>query len=129
MQQATINVSSGSRGSVRSVKRLPPRLREIADLVWEKGEVSAAEVCRSLTDPVSNSAVRTYLRRLETKGLVQSYQEGNRYVYRPAIADEYVRSQALRKFTHEVYDGSFERLFQELKVILEKTGAAADRSS
>jgi predicted transcriptional regulator len=111
--------SSGDlRHGVQLRRRLPPRLREVADIVWERGEVSASEVCHALSEPLSNSAVRSMLRRLEAKGILRSHAEHNRYVYKPVSVDQGLRHRAILNFTNEYYEGSLERLHQEVQSLL-----------
>jgi len=53
------------------LNRLPPKERQIVDLLYERGDMTAAEVADALPQAVSGSAVRTMLRRLEDKGFVR----------------------------------------------------------
>jgi predicted transcriptional regulator len=88
------------------VSWLPPREREIAEIVYAEGEASAAEVCRALPDPLTNAAVRSMLSRLRAKGVLRRRKEGNRYYYAPAVSDQAAREAALRKVSRDYFDGS-----------------------
>jgi predicted transcriptional regulator len=53
---------------------LPPRERQIVDLLYARGEATVAEVCDGLPVVLSGSAVRAMLARLEGKGFVRRQQ-------------------------------------------------------
>jgi predicted transcriptional regulator len=63
--------------------QLSRRERQIMDVIYRHGKVTAAEVLADLPDPPSYSAVRAMLRLLEEKGHVRHEQDGPRYVYTP----------------------------------------------
>ena len=92
---------------------LPPRLSrregEVLDALHRLGTASAADVRNALTNPPSDSAVRTHLRILEEKGHITHEQDGPRYVYRPTIARETAGRSALRHLMSTFFDGSPDR--------------------
>ena len=98
------------------VSWLPPREREIAEIVYAEGEASAADVCRALSDPLTNAAVRSMLTRLRAKGVLRRRKEGNRYFYAPAASDQAAREAALRKVSRDYFDGS---LLETAAVLIE----------
>ena len=49
---------------------LSRRERQIMDVIWARGRVTAVEVWHALPDAPSGSSVRTFLRILEAKGMV-----------------------------------------------------------
>jgi BlaI family transcriptional regulator, penicillinase repressor len=55
------------------------------------------------------STVRTQLRVLEEKGHVRHDQDGQRYVYSPALARGPVRRSALKHLVETFFDGSAEK--------------------
>ena len=55
---------------------LGARERQIMDIVFGLGEASVNDVHQRLPDPPSYSAVRTMIRLLESKGLLQHRQQG-----------------------------------------------------
>src|SRR5262249_18164267 len=59
-----------------SEQSLSRRERQMMDVLFQAGEATAAEVQQRLVDPPSNTAVRTMLRILEDKGLVEHRAEG-----------------------------------------------------
>ena len=68
------------------------RERQIMDIVFRLGEASVSDVLEQMHDPPAYDSVRTMLRLLEGKGLVQHRRDGTKYVYRPTQS----RSKASR---------------------------------
>src|SRR5574338_134078 len=69
------------------LSKLPPRERQIVDILYQQGPVAVSEICDALPDPLSGSAVRAMLKRLEDKGYVQRTDSERGYLYSPAVAD------------------------------------------
>ena len=69
-------------------RNLSRRERQIMDIVYAKGEATAAEVHEAIPDPPSKTSVRTLLRILETKGHLSHFEDGPRYVYRAVRSRE-----------------------------------------
>lgn len=92
-----------------SPPQLSRREREVLDALHRLGTASAADVRAALTDPPSDSAVRTHLRILEEKGHVTHDQDGPRYVYRPTVAREAAGRSALRHLMRTFFEGSPDR--------------------
>ena len=88
--------------------QLSRRERQIMDVIYRHGRVTAAEVLAELPDPPSYSAVRAMLRLLEEKGHVRHEQDGPRYVYVPTVNRERARKSALRHLVRTFFDGSTE---------------------
>lgn len=76
------------------------------DVLFERGKATAAEVQAKLSGTPSYSAVRTFLRILETKQHVEHEVEGARYVYRPKIAKESAQRTALSHLVQTFFEGS-----------------------
>jgi predicted transcriptional regulator len=93
-----------------SVKRLAPREREIAEIVLRRGEATAREVVNALPVPISNSAVRSMLRRLEAKGVLRSEMSGNKLVYLPSSLVLDSRETVLRRVATDYFEGSLSSL-------------------
>jgi predicted transcriptional regulator len=85
---------------------LHPRERQIMDVVYLRGEASAAEVLERLPDPPSYSAVRAMLRKLEGKGFVTHIRDGLRYVYRPTRPIGEVQETSINRLLRTFFDGS-----------------------
>ena len=85
---------------------LSRRERQIMDILFRLERAGASEVRAELPDPPSYSAVRTMLRRLEEKGHVTHEQDGQRYVYRPAVDAEAARDSAFERVVRTFFEGS-----------------------
>jgi predicted transcriptional regulator len=85
---------------------LSRRERQIMDVVYRLGRVTAAEVQEALPDPPSYSSVRALLRVLEEKGHLRHEQDGPRYVFLPTVAREKARRSALQQLVQTFFDGS-----------------------
>jgi predicted transcriptional regulator len=93
---------------------LSRRERQILDILYERGEATAADVQAALPEPPSYSAVRALLRILEEKGHVRHKQDGPRYVYLPTVARENAKRSALRHVLKTFFDGSAEQAISAL---------------
>ena len=76
------------------------------DIVFTRGEATAAEVAAELPDPPSYSAVRTLLRILEDKGHLRHREDGPRYVFSPTEARETASRSALQRVLETFFAGS-----------------------
>jgi BlaI family transcriptional regulator, penicillinase repressor len=75
---------------------LSRRERQIMDILYQRGKVSAAEVREAMPDAPSYSAVRAMLRILEEKGHIKHQAEGLKYVYVPVVAREKAKKSAVK---------------------------------
>ena len=76
------------------------------DIIYARGQATAAEVTAALADPPSYSAVRALLRILEQKGHLRHQQDGPRYVFLPTVSRDRARKSALRSLVKTFFDGS-----------------------
>jgi len=88
---------------------LTRRERQIMDALFRRGRATAADVMEDLPGDPSYSTVRTQLRVLEEKGHVRHEEDGQRYVYSPALARGTVRRSALKHLVETFFDGSVEQ--------------------
>jgi predicted transcriptional regulator len=88
------------------LNKLPPRERQIVNLLYERGEMAVAEICDSLPDQPSGGAVRTMLKRLEDKGFVRRHDSDRGFLYSPAVADSVARKNALSEIVKTFFNGS-----------------------
>src|SRR5712675_1322946 len=86
--------------------QLSRREREIMDIVYARGKVSAADVAAALADPPSYSSVRALLRILEEKGHLRHREDGPRYIYLPTEPRAQASRSALRRVVDTFFDGS-----------------------
>lgn len=85
---------------------LSRRERQIMDVIFARGEATAAEVAADLPEPPSYSAVRAMLRILEEKGALRHREEGPRYVYLPTESREKASRSALQRVVRTFFEGS-----------------------
>lgn len=79
------------------------------DIVYARGEASAAEVHANLADPPSYSAVRALLAILVGKGHLKHRAEQGRYIYAPTRRRSQVGRSALRRVLDTFFEGSLEK--------------------
>jgi predicted transcriptional regulator len=99
---------------------LSRRERQIVDILYRRGRATAADVMEDLPGHPSYSTVRTQLRVLEEKGHVRHEDDGQRYVYSPAVPRGTVRRSALKHLVETFFDGSVE---QTVAALLGSDGA------
>ena len=90
--------------------KLSRRERLIMDILYQLGHATAAEVLAKLPDQPSYSTVRAQLRVLEEKGHVRHEEQGLRYIFRPTVPRESVRSSALKHVVETFFEGSAEKV-------------------
>ena len=88
---------------------LSRRERQIMDVIYQRGQATAAEVAEAIPDPPSYSAVRALLRILEEKGFLRHEQQGLRYVFLPTVKRASARRSALKGLVRTFFDGSVEQ--------------------
>ncbi len=88
------------------LSKLPPRERQIVDLLYEHGTMAVADICDALPDRLSGSAVRAMLQRLERKGYVSREDSERGFLYSPAVADSVARKSALSEVVRVFFNGS-----------------------
>jgi predicted transcriptional regulator len=93
---------------------LSRRERQILDILYQRGQATAAEVQTALPEPPSYSAVRALLRILEEKGHVRHKQDGPRYVYLPTVPRDNAQRSAMRHLLQTFFDGSAEQAISAL---------------
>jgi BlaI family penicillinase repressor len=92
-----------------SPQALTRRERQIMDILYRRGRAAAAEVMEDLSGEPNYSTVRTQLRVLEEKGHVRHEEQGQRYVYLPAVPRHAARKSALKHLVETFFDGSAEQ--------------------
>ena len=88
------------------LNKLPPRERQIVDLLYERGEMAVADICDVLPVQLSGSAVRAMLKRLEDKGFVERHESDRGFLYKPTVADSLARKSALSDIVRVFFNGS-----------------------
>ncbi|MGV7122268.1 BlaI/MecI/CopY family transcriptional regulator [Sphingopyxis sp. 550A] len=85
---------------------LPPREREIVDILYERGASTVTEIGEALSDALSGSAIRAMLKRLEAKGFVAREASERGFVYTPSVSDKTARKSALSQVVRVFFNGS-----------------------
>ena len=93
---------------------LSRRERQIMEVVYRDGRVTAAEVLERMPDPPSYSAVRALLRILESKGHLRHEDDGTRYLYLPTLPKQSARKSALQNVVDTFFEGSIEKVVAAL---------------
>ena len=88
---------------------LSRRERQVMEILHRRGESTVAEIMAELPDPPTYSAVRSILRILSEKQLIQYKEDGPRYVYYPAESTETTRDDALEHVVRTYFGGSTEQ--------------------
>ena len=88
------------------LNRLPPRERQIVDLLFEQGEMAVSDLCNALPDRLSGSAVRAMLKRLEGKGFVRRAESERGFLFSPTMSDAAASKTALRGVVKTFFNGS-----------------------
>ena len=88
------------------LSKLPPRERQIVDILYERGPLLVADICDALPDPLSGSAVRAMLKRLEDKGYVTRDESERGYLYSPTVSDTVAKKTALSEIVRVFFNGS-----------------------
>ena len=84
--------------------------REVMQLVWSGGEVTAETIREQLDRKPKESTVRTVLRRLEDKGFVAHTVSGRTYVFRAVEARGDVAARAVKRIVDWFCNGSVEEM-------------------
>jgi predicted transcriptional regulator len=88
------------------IETLPRREREVFETLCRLEAATAAGVRNALSDPLSDSAVRTMLTRLEAKGLVTRASGDDGVQFSPVARPEALAQGALRRMVDTFFAGS-----------------------
>ena len=84
--------------------------RDVMQLVWAQGPITAEVVREQLPRRLKESTVRTVLRRLEEKGYVAHTVEGRTYVYQATEARGRVAARAVQRIVDWFCNGSVDEV-------------------
>jgi len=90
--------------------------REIMEIVWDRGEVSANDVRKILSEKrtLARNTVRTLLERMEDKGWLNHREDGRTFIYFAAQPREVSIGQKVLEVVEHVCGGSPEELMTAL---------------
>ncbi len=84
--------------------------REVMQLVWAGGPMTAELVREQLSRRLKESTVRTVLRRLEDKGYVSHTVDGRTYVFAATEQRGAVAAKAVQRIVNWFCNGSLEEM-------------------
>ncbi len=85
---------------------LAPRERQIVDILYQRGDATVTEVREALPDPLTASAVRAMLTRLEAKGVVERRGSERGFAYAPRVPQSEATRSALSQVVNVFFNGS-----------------------
>ena len=88
------------------LSKLPPRERQVVDVLYERGPLSVSDICDALPVQLSGSAVRAMLKRLEDKGFVNRHDSDRGFLYSPVLSDTVAKKSALSDIVRVFFNGS-----------------------
>ncbi len=96
---------------------LPPLELKCMKALWALGDGTVHEIrARLLSErSLAYTTVLTLMDRLTRKGIVEREKRGRAHLYRPLVAEDRVRQQALARLVGDFFQGSQERLRQYLE--------------
>jgi predicted transcriptional regulator len=89
---------------------------EIMNVVWDRGEVTVADVWKAVASrrKVSRNTVLTMLTRLEEKGWLSRDEEGHAFRYRATVPREVTLGRMIGRLVDTAFGGSAEGLVMAL---------------
>jgi BlaI family penicillinase repressor len=95
-------------------KNLSRRERQIMDIVYARGSVSAFDIQEALPEPPGYSTVRTLLRILETKGHLRHEKQGMSFIFFPTHPANQAANSALAQVVQTFFASNIERVVATL---------------
>jgi BlaI family transcriptional regulator, penicillinase repressor len=84
--------------------------RQVLQIVWGVGDVTADQVRQTLNRPLKESTVRTVLTRLERKGYVTHEVQQRTFLYRAAKPRGQVAARAVKRIAEWFCNGSLDEV-------------------
>src|SRR4030095_6502967 len=88
------------------LSKLPPRERQIVDILYQRGPLLVADICDALPVQLSGSAVRAMLKRLAGKRFVPRSESARGFLYSPTVSDTVAKKSALSEIVRVFFNGS-----------------------
>jgi predicted transcriptional regulator len=112
---------------VSELPQLSRRERQVMDILYESGGATAVQIRKRMSDPPTDSAVRSILRILINKGHLTRELDGPRYVYAPATPVPRASRSAMRHVLSTFFGGSVEGAVATLLKLREGDLTPAER--
>lgn len=90
------------------------RARSVLEVILRRGEATGPEILEDLPDLPSYSALRSILRALEEKGLVQHRAKDLKYVYRATVSKTITSKRVLARVLDTYFGGQPEHAMKAL---------------
>jgi BlaI family transcriptional regulator, penicillinase repressor len=84
--------------------------REVMQMIWANGSLTAEIVREKLSRRLKESTIRTVLRRLEEKGYVNHAVDGRTFVYQATHPRGKVAAKAVQRIVDLICNGSVEEV-------------------
>lgn len=109
-----------------TVRKLAPRERQVATLVYRHHALTAIELAQHLNWPRSHGALRVMLQRLVAKGILTRRPSGygKTFLYVPAIATQDTAELAFTRLAEDFYGGSFVAAADAIQALLRRSGTS-----
>ncbi len=100
----------------QAISRISDAEWRVMQVLWDESPLSASQVVDRLGDEPdwSPRTVKTMLGRLVQKGALTYTEEGNKYLYRPAVARSACLRDASKSFLSRVFSGDTRLLLAHL---------------
>ena len=89
-----------------NLQQLSRRERQIMDLFFQHGPLTANQVIELLPDNPSNATIRTLLRILEDKGQLAHEKEGRQFVYFTVTRHDQAGTSTFKNMLNTFFKGS-----------------------
>lgn len=91
---------------------LSPLESTVMQVIWERGPSTADQIRRHLAGEreLTDSTIRTLLRRMESKGFLRHETEGRTFIYQAVLPASSVAAQEVRGIVDRLCGGSVENL-------------------
>jgi BlaI family penicillinase repressor len=99
-----------------ATRRLGDLQLAILKVLWEHGEAAVADVHRALPrgGELAYTTVATMLRKMEARGLVRHREDGRRFLYVAAVAEQDVAARLADDVLDRVFEGQLSGLVSHL---------------
>ncbi len=87
-----------------TIKVLSACEQQIIRIIYKKGKATVNEVMEDMSTPLSNSAIRTYLRILEGKNQLTHLEEDGKFYYHPLHLPYNVAGSAIQQVATTLFD-------------------------
>jgi len=94
------------------LESLSPLESTVMQVIWDRGPSTADQIRRALNSErdLTDSTVRTLLRRMESKGFITHDTEGRTFVFRALLPAASVAAREVRGIVERLCGGSVENL-------------------